>query len=77
MNCSGGITDTTCTGAITGDNTPPHPVNTLFNLAVARHLFGFSMPMNNRNYPYGIPTSMMASLHTNMSVAVKNLRLSY
>ena len=33
----------------------------------ARPLFGFSMPMNNRDYPYGMPTLMMVDLHTNMS----------
>lgn len=43
------------------------PGNILFNYAVVRPLFGFSMPMNNRDYPYGMPTSMMVGLHTNMS----------
>ena len=44
----------------------PQPGNNLFNHAVARTLFGLSMPINNREYLYYIPTSMMDGLHTNM-----------
>lgn len=44
----------------------PHPGNTLFNFAIVRPLFGFSMPMNNMDYPYDLPTSMMVGLYTNM-----------
>ena len=41
--------------------------NAFFNPAVTRPLFGFSMPMINRDYPYGMPTSVMVGIHTNMS----------
>lgn len=44
----------------------PQPGNTPFNPVVARPLFGFSMSMNNRDYPYGMPTSMFVGIHTNM-----------
>lgn len=50
-----------------GVTLPPHAGNTLFNPAVARPLFGLTMPMNNRDYHYGMPKSMMVGLHTNMS----------
>lgn len=51
---------------------PPQSRNTLFNPTVARPLFGFSMPMNNRDYLYGMPRLMMVDLHTNMSTLSDN-----
>lgn len=36
--------------------------NHLTNPAIARPLFGFSMPPTSRDYPYGMPMSMMANL---------------
>lgn len=42
-----------------GVTPPPQMKNTLFNPTVTRPLFGFSIPMNNKDYPYGIATSMM------------------
>lgn len=55
-----------------GITPPPHPGNSVFNPVVARPLFGFSMQMNNRDYPYGMPTSMMVVIHTNMSTYSDN-----
>lgn len=45
---------------------PPQPRNSPFNPTITRCLFDFSMPMDNREYPYGISTSMMDVLYTNM-----------
>lgn len=56
-----------------GINPPPQTWNTLFKPTISKPLFGFSsMPMNNGNYPYGMPTSMMVDLHTNMSMFSDN-----
>lgn len=49
-----------------GVTPPPHSENSLFNPTIVRPLFGFSMPNNNRDYLYGIPT-LMVDFHTNMS----------
>lgn len=50
----------------------PQQGNTLFNPAVTRPFFGFSMPMNNREYPYVMLTLMMVGLHTNISTFSDN-----
>lgn len=55
-----------------GITPPSESRNTMFNPTVARPLFGFSMAMNNKDYPYGMPTSMMVGLHTNMSTFSDN-----
>lgn len=55
-----------------GVTPPPQSRNVLFNTVVARPLLGFSMPMNNRGYPYGMPTSMMVDLPTKVSMYSNN-----
>lgn len=62
--------------------TPPPQLGSFpSNLLVARPMFRdarapfqlvFSMPMNNRLYPYGMPTSMMVGLQNNMSTYSDN-----
>lgn len=53
-------------------NTPLQQGIPLFNPAVARPLFGVSISMSNRDYPYGMPMLMIDDLHTNMSIYSDN-----
>lgn len=56
-----------------GDTPPPQSGNSINNHAIMRPLFGFSTPPPGRDYPYGMPTSMMANLQPNMSTFSDNV----
>lgn len=63
-----------------GEIPSPQPWSSPFNPMFARPVFRFLMPMNNREYPYVMPTSMMVDIHTNMLTYSDNamaIELSY
>lgn len=56
--------------------TQSHPVTLRHIMAIEFRPFttGFAMPMSGRQQPYGMPTSVMASLYTNPSNFAKMLQ---
>lgn len=56
-----------------GETPLPQSRNSLNNPAIAGPLFGFSMPSPDKDYPYGVPTSMMENLQPNAPTFIDNV----